>query len=183
MEITNHAAERYAERIANREELSDINTYVKSHFEKIKADISKMLEYSTLLYEGKTGKKDAYSLIYLSGTWIIHVDKNGTKVITLYKIDLGVGEEFNKEYVKLAIDKINKAKDNLEAKKALVQEENEIYKKKIKECDYQISEFKERIKALEALKASNQEALKYNESSYANAETELRDCIDALISK
>lgn len=52
MAITKHAMTRYAERIAGRDELIDINIYIAQNEDKIIDDINKMCEHSELIYTG-----------------------------------------------------------------------------------------------------------------------------------
>ena len=54
--ITDHAKERYAERIADREGNWDIKQYVACNDGKITEDINKMMEYAQFIAEGKFGK-------------------------------------------------------------------------------------------------------------------------------
>ena len=55
--ISNHAMERYAKRIANRDTTIDINAYVQTNKEKITEDINSMIEFSQHIYTGKVGLK------------------------------------------------------------------------------------------------------------------------------
>ena len=74
MAITKHAMTRYAERIAGRDELIDINIYIAQNEDKIIDDINKMCEHSELIYTGKVGNRDNNPVnVYLSGTWINRV--------------------------------------------------------------------------------------------------------------
>ncbi len=107
MAITKHAMTRYAERIAGRDELIDINIYIAQNEDKIIDDINKMCEHSELIYTGKVGNRDNNPVnVYLSGTWIILTDLTESKVITLYKVELYVGEEFNKQFIQKNLDKL-----------------------------------------------------------------------------
>ena len=91
--VTNHAAMRYAERIADKESLADINTYVARNRDKIENDINTMLDHSDFLYHGRVGTKDNGVVdVYLSGTWILLLDSAKSKVITLYKVDFNVAK-------------------------------------------------------------------------------------------
>ena len=48
--ISKHAKERYAERIMDRDNKTDVAVFLRDHDDKIQNDIEKMLEYGTLLY-------------------------------------------------------------------------------------------------------------------------------------
>lgn len=95
--ISNHALQRYAERIMEKEGI-DVNRFVTLNEEKIKTDINKMIEYGDLIFSGKQFQKDCKGNVidvYIKDTWVILVDGKAKTVITIYKIDLGLGDEFN----------------------------------------------------------------------------------------
>ena len=84
MVVTKHAMSRYAERIAGRDELIDINIYIAQNEDKIVEDINKMCEHSELIYTGKVGNRENNPVnVYLSGTWILLTDLTETKVIKM----------------------------------------------------------------------------------------------------
>ena len=115
--ISKHAKERYAERIMEKATSNEINTFLVQNEDKIINNINKMIQYGELIYTGKQTQKDGrtYNVeVFLNGLWVVITDIKSKNVITLYKIDLGVDEEFNQEYVSRMMDKFNAAKENLE---------------------------------------------------------------------
>ena len=114
IKISAHAQERYAERIMDRNEKSDVVVFIAQHKQKIKEDIFKMIEYGTLLYSGKpvTDFNRQPVDIFLNGTWVVIVDIAKCNVITLYSIDLGLGNDFNQEYISKLMQKLNVAKED-----------------------------------------------------------------------
>lgn len=94
--ISNHAEERYASRIMEKETNGDIKVYVRQNKDKIAEDISKMITYGELIYEGlpraNYGKRKVK--VYLRDSWVVIVDALTDNVVTLYNVDLRVEKEF-----------------------------------------------------------------------------------------
>ena len=112
--ISKHARERYAERIMEKDSAYDINKFIVDNEDKIVVDINKMIQYGTLIHCGKMYAKDGKQLnnnveVHLNGLWIVLSDPKTHNVITLFKIDLGVDEEFHKLYTSKMMDKLNTA--------------------------------------------------------------------------
>lgn len=184
VEISNHAAQRYAERIADRESLSDINIYVQRNMEKIEEDINKMLTHSTFIYYGKVGGKDKNAVnVYLSGTWVILLDQTKSKVITLYKVDFNVGEEFNKQFIQLVLDRMNRHAQELEERRADISDEKENYLRIIHDNEEQISEYRAMIKRLERLNEDYKEIVTNMDTNCAVVELAIRKDVEDLIRK
>lgn len=150
MNVSNHAMTRYAERIAGRDEKIDINIYVQQNREKIVDDVNKMCNHSEFIYSGRFGNKDNTAVnVYLSGTWVILTDLNNTKVITLYKVEFNVGEDFNKQFISKILEKLAKDKEILENQKAKIANEKAAYEQIIADNNETIKEYRGIIKMLE----------------------------------
>ena len=111
--FTKHARERYAERIMGRDNARDINSFVAEYSEKIEQDIRKMVEFGDELYTGKpsfNNPKQHNCVYIMKDFWIIVIDAFDNKVITLYRIDLGAGEDIDKAFRDRLLEKINHAK-------------------------------------------------------------------------
>ena len=107
--ISAHAKQRYAERIMGKEDV-DVNRFVTLNEDKIKTDINKLIQYGDLIFTGKQTHKDGKSSmvdVYLKDCWIVLADSRIKNVITLYKIDLGLDDEFNKAYISKMMEKLN----------------------------------------------------------------------------
>ncbi len=185
--ISNHAANRYCERIMDKDNNGDINRFIASNEEKIKTDINKMLRYGELIYTGtqtqKDGRNGGLVDVYLSGLWVILVNAKTNNVITLYKIDLGLDDDFNKAYVSKMIEKLNIYKETLEETQQSVQEESNTYKKMISDAEYQIKEYKTMIKNLEELCSGYKTIIDNNIVKVSQANRDVADVINTLINK
>jgi len=184
--VSKHAKERYAERIMNKEDTRDVYNFVTQNEEKIIKDISKMLEYGEVLYSGKQkDNKNRENIVdvYRKDCWILLVDKNTKNVITLYKVDLGCGDDFNVEYVTRMVEKIHIATDNARKAKDNVQNENNMYHDMITENNNQIAEYRTYIKNLEALNEGYKQIVDNNVVKNSIANKELAECVNNLIGK
>ena len=98
IEFTNHILERYVQRTMGKTE-TETKQFLIQNSEQIKEKILKLYEYSELFWYGKIKEHDfTYFTINRDG-WVIVIDKNKTKLITIFQIDLGLGTEFNKQYI------------------------------------------------------------------------------------
>lgn len=184
MNITNHAAMRYAERIADKESLADINTYVGRNRDKIENDINTMLDHSEYIYHGRVGTKDNSIVnVYLSGTWIILVDAQKSKVITLYKVDFNVGEDFNKQFIQRILERMESHKKQLEEVKKEVSEQRENYLQIIKDNKSQIAEYKDAVRKLENLNADYQDIVDKMDAKCLATEIAIRRDVEDLVMK
>ena len=111
--LTQHVRERYAERIMGRNSKPEIQTFIAQHEDKIYDDIEKMVDYGQVIYEGQQVRtKNPGNVKYiLRDDWLVVVNPQDKKVVTLYKIDLGAGEEFNKLYINTMLDNLKTASD------------------------------------------------------------------------
>ena len=142
--ISNHAKQRFAERIMGRDNTYDVNKFILEHEAKIQTDICKMIEYGDLIFTGKQSQKDGKGKVvdvYLSDCWVVLVDSKSTNVITLFKVDLGVDDDFNRQYIEKMMEKLNRNKEELDGVQAQVLEENEEYRGFIEEAETQSCNF------------------------------------------
>lgn len=184
--ISKHAEERYAERIMDKDNKNDINRFIVENKDKIKTDINKMINYGECIYIGKQSQKDGKGNVlnvYLKDCWVLLVDIKSEVVVTLYKIDLGLDEEFNKTFVSKMMDKLNENKTALENIKLQVLGETNMYIQMIDEYEAQINEYKSMIKNLENLCEAYREIIDNNTVRVSQANRNVADVINALISK
>lgn len=182
--VTNHAAMRYSERIADKESLSDINAYIGRNREKIDNDINTMLNHSDFLYHGRVGGKDKGIVdVYLSGTWILLLDSTKSKVITLYKVDFNVGEDFNKQFIQKILERMEMHKKELNEVKKEVAEQRENYLQIIKDNKSQIAEYKDAIRKLENLNSDYQDIVDMMDAKCTATEIAIRHDVEDLVMK
>ena len=183
--ISRHAQERFAERIMGKDTKYDVSWFIVNNEDKIKTDINKMITYGQLIYTGKSQKSGKGKLVdvYLKDLWIVLVDEPSNNVVTLYKVDLGLGDEFNKTYTAKMIDRLNEDKANLEDVKLQVQTETDMYKELIEESTAQINEYKAMIKNLEELCSGYQMVIDNNGVKVSQANRKVADTINTFVNK
>lgn len=183
--ISAHALQRYAERIMGKED-NDVNRFVTLNEDKIKTDINKMIEYGSLIYSGKQSQKDGKGKVvdvYLKDCWIVLVDGKDKVVITLYKIDLGLDEDFTKAYISKMMEKLNSCKEVLENVQRQVQQESNMYRDMITDAESQIKEYRSMIKNLEELCEGYKLIINNNSIKIAQANKSVVEVLNALINK
>ena len=184
--ISKHAEERYTQRLLNKEDVNDVNKFIVENKEKIKTDINKMIRYGDLLYIGKQSQKDGKGNVlnvYLKDCWIVLVDVKASVVVTLYKIDLGCGDDFNLQYISKMKEKLDEKKKNLEDVQLEVLNESNEYKDIINEAQCQINEYKSLIKNLESMISAYQSIIDNNVVKVSQANKEIADVINTLVNK
>lgn len=183
--ISKHAAERYAERIMDKEG-HNISNFVTLYREKIDTDINKLINYGELIFTGKQSNKDGKSSmvdVYLKDCWVVLADSRAKNVITLYKIDLGLDDEFNKAYISKMLEKLNANKQVLESVQQQVQIESNTYREMIVDAETQIKEYRGMIKNLEELCVAYKTVIDNNCVKVAQANKDVVNVLNTLIGK
>ena len=184
--ISNHCQTRYAERIMGKDNNGDINHFIINNEDKIKKDINKLINYGDCIYTGRQSRKDGKGDVvdvYLKDTWVVLVDEKAKKVITLYRIDLGLDDEFNKTYISKMMEKLNTYKEVLENTKQQVQSESDTYKELIEDAELQIKEYRTMIKNLEELCAGYKTIVDNNSVKVSQANRDVAEVLNTLIGK
>lgn len=150
--ITQHALERFSERIMGYTEQAQINKYISENKNTIEERLNKMYKYSTYIYFGKI-KKYEQSHIFVKDNWVLIVDKNLEKAITVYQLDLGLGEDFNKEFVNKVVDKIQHLQKEHDDYQAKAEAENKEYRETI---EYNKNEIKQYNSYIDSLNKTNE---------------------------
>lgn len=185
IKISAHAKERYAERIMDKDSKSDVAVFVAQNEQKIKEDIYKMIQYGTLLFSGKPNydfNKQPVD-IFLNGTWVVIVDIAKCNVVTLYSIDLGLGNEFNNLYIDQLMQKLNTVKEEYNVINTGIQTQRETYSSIIKENTDQINELKQMINNLEKQNRAYMDVIDNLDADRIVAEKDIRDIIATMIGK
>lgn len=184
--ISTHAKNRYVERLLNKDDNNEIQRFIVENEEKIKTDINKMIEYGEKIFTGKQSQKDGKGKVldvYVKDLWIVLVDSQDQVVITLYKIDLGLGDDFNKEYVSKYMDKIHEVQAEFSSVQMQVLEESNMYNQLIDESKSQIREYQSFIKNLEELCNGYQSIINNNTIKVSQANRAIADVVNNLIGK
>ena len=185
LKFSQHSKERYAERIMDKDSKSDVAVFIAQNEQKIKEDICKMIQYGTLLFSGKSPHE--YNKqpvdIFLNGTWIIIVDIAKCNVVTLYSIDLGLGNEFNQNYISKLMEKLNAAKVEYEEARLEIQTQKETYFSIIEENNKQINEYKQIVNSLQKQNQAYTDVIETLEADRIIAEKDIRDTIAIMIGK
>lgn len=183
--ISKHAEERYAERIMDKNNKVDMHIFILNNKDKIKIDILKMIEFGVYIYSGKStcNYNNTTVEIYLNGTWVIIIDPNKNNVITLYSIDLGLGNDFNKEYINKLLDKLNIEKNNFIIAQEDIKNQSQIYTNNITDNENIIADYKKIIKSLEEQNEGYKQVISELKTKERIAEQGVRDVIAILIGK
>lgn len=181
--ISAHAAQRYAERIMGKEDI-DVNRFVTLNEDKIKTNINKLIQYGELVYTGRQyHNKGNIVDVYFKDCWVILADSVLKNVITLYKIDLGLDDEFHKTYVSKMLEKLNANKEVLKSVEQQVQEESNTYRELIDNAESQIKEYRGMIKNLEELCEGYKTIIDNNIIKVAQANKDVVDVLNKLVGK
>lgn len=185
LKVSNHAKERYSERIMDKDNKADMLVFIQKNEQKIKEDIFKMITYGELLYSGKPTvdyNKQPVD-IFLKDTWVVIVDVAKQNVITLYSIDLGLGDEFNKQYIEKLLEKLKQAKERHEEALIGINTQIDTYNTIIKENVDQINEYRRIIKSLENQNQGYLEVIDNLRVENTAAERGVRDVIAVMTGK
>lgn len=182
MNISKHAQQRYAERIMEKDDKTDIAVFINEHQEKISEDINKMIEYGEEIYQGKANGKDE-AIVVAKDAWIILITKERDNVITLYKIDFGLDEDFNKEYVTKMREKLLKAQEKAEEEKKKIEENVEEYRGIIETNKETIAKHNRINKSLSEQNEMYQGIINSMKANVEIAEEEVRVIVEKLIGR
>lgn len=185
IEISEHAKQRYAERIMDKTDKMSATTFIVAHEEKIQADIEKMIEYGNLIYTGISTNQYSKEIVdvYLKDTWVIIVDNKKQKVITLYTIDLGVGKEFNEQYITLLLQQLDGAKQKYNEIEKSIARSNDEMEILIKDNEEIIANYKKTIKSLEEQNESYKSMITNSKATLLIEEDNIRSVLAKLIGK
>ena len=185
LQISQHAKERYAERIMNKTDKTEIAAYVNTHEEKIQTDISKMIEFGSKIYEGNTSNqtKTAYVVVYLNGTWVVLVDPKQNKVITLYTVDLMVGKEINDTYMTLIKDKIESLKNDISSTVNKLEGNNKDLKESIDEEENEYKNLKKELNRIQERMEVEKQMIESNNAAILAEKEKMKTFINGFLKR
>lgn len=181
MNISQHAKERYAERIMGRENKTDISVFISQHQQKIADDIEKMIVYGKLIYSGKSIKNpNTKSDVYIKDKWVIIHDPGKDNVVTLYNIDLGIGDEFDQQFINTALAQIESAKAAFSEKEAELKETLATYKDLIDDNEKRIADCKSLIRSMETQNQAYKDIITSLKADLDIADRAVREKVEVL---
>ena len=145
-----------------------------------------MISYGECIFIGKQSQKDGKGKVlnvYLKDTYVILVDISSNNIVTLFKIDLGLDDDFNKIYISKMMDKLNESKAALENIQLEVLQESNMYREMIDDAESQINEYRAMIKNLENLRDSYKGVIENNNVRISQANKEVADIVNSMIGK
>ena len=179
--ISNHAKERYAQRIMSRDNITDIRKFVSDHDNDIEKWINEMIEHGESIYTGPLLKNN-YVEVFLNGLWVVITGPTKKVVVTLYKIDLG-DDEVNDLFVKKMKKKIEDSHKDVEAAETSSSELVSSYQDIIDRNTEDIAYMKNEIRSLEEINEAY-ETLKNNAlMGLYDEKRKLRRLVEQLIYK
>ena len=184
--VSAHAKERYTERIMGKVDKLEINRFIEANENKIVTDINNMIKYGEMIYAGRQSQKDGKGKVlnvYLRDCWVVLVDEMISKVVTLYKIDLGCGDDFNLMYISKMMDKINECKNSLSTAQLEVSSESIVYQNLIDDAQAQINEYKSYIKNLEEMIKGYQLIIDNNRVKVSQSDRDVAEIVNKLVGK
>lgn len=179
--ITNHAMERYAERIMGKDDAMDVRLYVKENRDKIVERINKLINYGQLFYEGSIGRHNV-NQFFIKDRWVVLVDPRNNNVITLYKIDL-LDDEVTDLFITKTLQRINEDKKEIEETQNTIYEITQKYDEKIEKSQKEIAYYENLIESIkENIESYN--TLKNNLSlDILKVKKKLQDDVEVLVQK
>lgn len=180
--ISQHAAERYAERALGYTTKTDQVKYANLRSTEIREFINKLCSYGECIFKGKI-RNHNHTKIYKNKNWIIVVDPNNNKVVTCYPLLFGVGEDFDIEYSNRLTERLNE----LVLKKTEIEDEVNAFKDNyleiIKNNNTKINEHKKIINKLIEQNKGYQAIVDNADSDIRKAEADIYNLIDAMTGK
>lgn len=178
--FTQHILERYVERISGKTG-NEMKQYLNQNEQQVKEKLLLLYNSAELLWSGKIREHNFTHFYINKDGWIIVVDKEGKKLITVYKADLELDSEFNKMYVERIKNKVAECNNILLEKEMQMTEQKEEHQKRIEELTQENSDFKDRIEynnmEIAALKQADDLALK----EYSILEKDLQHKIEKFV--
>lgn len=146
--VTNHALERYAERIKDFSG-EDIKKAVFTNKPQYTEDLNKMFDNSKYFYTGKFNKNNTTNF-HMADNFILVTDTNNSKIITLYRADFGFGRKVDKVILGNLLEELEEADKELEVAKSKTEERKGSLESDKTFIEEQIKTLKDTLKALES---------------------------------
>ena len=182
--ISEHCKQRYVERIKDITDRQELRRYIVLYEQDIIQNIRKMLQFGEIIYTGKNfeAKDNKIIHIILNGAWLVFVGKDSQTAITMYKIDLGLDEDFNKDYIQKFLEKLKSIDQEYQEQEEDIRNSVLEMDQEMEECDEKIEEHQKLIRDYENRKAGIKESKK-SLDVLNEIDLKRRDIISRLICK
>jgi len=180
MNISNHFYQRYHERVRTQS-----GPFVDSLKERYSKEIDLLYNSCEKIYSGVIGHSSRPVDVYVnSHGWVIISNDNEKTLVTVYKIDLGVGDdELNNAFILRSLARIDEIRTEIEQSEAEFAEQKQTYRNKIATNDEKIKELNQLISKLKAENASYSDLIKLGDTQAYQAKIKLRDTIENYMVK
>lgn len=183
--ISEHAYERFAERIMGYTNQIDVRRYVNQNRDLIAERINKTINYAELFYEGVL-RDYSCNKVFVKENWVIIVNPNKNLVVTLYKVDFGLevdedGIDFNKLFLEKHKSILAKAKEDLNEYKNNTQRTIDQYENFISENDNEIKILNKRINSLKSQNDGYLTLIKGYKDNINFREKEITNIVDNMV--
>ena len=178
--FTNHILERFVERTMNKTG-NELKQYLAQNDKFVKEKLLMLYNSAELLWSGKIREHNFTHFYINKDGWIIVVDREGKKLITVYKADLELDSEFNKMYVERIKNKVKEVNEQLTEFSINMKMKKEENEKIISELQAENIDYKEKIEyntsKIQSLKQEDDLVLK----EYSILEKDLHHKIEKFI--
>lgn len=144
MIFTNHILERFVERTMNKTG-TEMKQYLAQNEDKVKEQILKLYEYSELFWYGKIKDHDFTWFTINRDGWVFVIGKDKITLITVYKVDLGLSTEFNKQYIQEIKDYVEREMAGIHDNKLELWRDTDVTNNTINDVKEEIKNLKSQI--------------------------------------
>ena len=135
------------------------------------------------MYTGKLREYNSAEIYINKNGWVFPLDKKNNKLITVYKVDLHLGEEFNQEYTSRMMGAISAIKEEYESMQFDIMLETESIKEEIDEINAKINTYNTILKNLQDEVKNRREHIMLNGKKLTDKENELQIKLEEFICK
>ena len=185
IKISKHCRQRYAQRVQGIVDEKELNRYMMADKEEIVENIHDMLQQGQVIYVGKNFEIHDNTIvqIVLNDTWLIFIDDESETAITMWKIDLGLGEDLNNAYVRTFLTRLQAIDDSYGETEDDIAESTSDIDTEIEKCNEKIKEYQDMIQQFENRKAGLEETKKSLRVYLNDIDMRRRSLIGKLIGK
>ena len=180
--ISEHARERYAERVKDKEGL-EIKQYVAVNRERIDQEITKLAEHAKAVYSGPSSEDNKTIIMLVQGSWVLLCSEESS-LITLFKKDLELDDERENNIIMgKYVEKIRKLVGIRDEAARITQDERARLTDEIQMLGSKIEGWKASIRDAEARKKALEDDRATAGLNLSLAERAIREFINGLLTK